>query len=287
MKLGHFDLHLISDGSFRLDGGAMFGIVPKVLWNRTTACDEQNRIRLALNCLLVRTGELNVLIDTGCGHKYTQKQIRIYGIEHPPDMLSQLAARGLDPGDIDVVVNTHLHFDHCGGNTLVRGGEVVPTFPAATYVVSRTEFEQASQPNERTAASYMKHNWEPVQDEGRLELVDDNTEIVPGIRLIATPGHTLGHQSVRIEADGRVFFCIGDLCPTQAHVPLPWIMALDEYPTKTLESRRRIYRQAVQESWIVFFGHESEHPLGNLIEEQGRYKVRSLLWGDEQEKVQL
>ena len=287
MKLGQFDLHLISDGYFRLDGGAMFGVVPKVLWNRTTECDEQNRIRLALNCLLLQTGEHNLLIDTGCGHKYTEKQMRIYGIEHPTDILSQLASRGLDPADIDIVINTHLHFDHCGGNTLVRADEVIPTFPEATYMVRRQEFEEASHPDERTAATYLHHNWLPVQAEGRLELVEEDSEIVPGVTVMATPGHTLGHQSVRIESDGRVLFCIGDLCPTQAHVPLPWIMAFDVYPMKTLESRRRIYRRAVDENWNVFFGHDSEHPLGNLIEEEGGYKVRPLPWGDAPEKVEL
>ncbi len=285
MKLGQFDLHLISDGHFRLDGGAMFGVIPKALWNRTTDCDEQNRVRLALNCLLIRTGEYNLLVDTGCGHKYTAKQMRIYGIEHPPDILSQLAGRGLEPADIDIVINTHLHFDHCGGNTLVRADEVIPTFPEATYMVRRQEFEDASHPNERTAVTYLKHNWESIRTEGRLELVEEDTEIVPGVTVVATAGHTLGHQSVRVESDGRILFCIADLCPTQAHLPLPWIMAFDEYPMKTLASRRRIYRQAVDENWDVLFGHDSAHPLGNLIEEEGRYKVRPLPWGDEPERA--
>ena len=285
MKLGQFDLHLISDGHFRLDGGAMFGVIPKALWNRTTDCDEQNRVRLALNCLLIRTGEYNLLVDTGCGHKYTAKQMRIYGIEHPPDILSQLAGRDLEPADIDIVINTHLHFDHCGGNTLVRADEVIPTFPEATYTVRRQEFEDASHPNERTAVTYLKHNWESIRAEGRLELVEEDTEIVPGVTVVATAGHTLGHQSVRVESDGRILFCIADLCPTQAHLPLPWIMAFDEYPMKTLASRRRIYRQAVDENWDVLFGHDSAHPLGNLIEEEGRYKVRPLPWGDEPERA--
>ena len=289
MKLGPFDLHLISDGYFRLDGGAMFGVIPKVLWNRTTECDEQNRIRLALNCLLVRTAEHNLLIDTGCGHKYTEKQIRIYGIEHPPDILSQLAARGLDPADIDIVINTHLHFDHCGGNTLIRAGEVIPTFPEATYVVGRREFEEASQPNERTAATYLKHNWESDSGRGRSSGTDR------GRHRDRTGSH--GHCNTRdtpwainpcaLSRIGLVLLCIGDLCPTQAHIPLPWIMAFDVYPMKTLESRHRIYRQAVDGNWNIFFGHDSEHPLGNLIEEEGRYKVRPLPWGDGAEKVRL
>ena len=278
MKWGSFQLHRISDGNFWLDGGSMFGVVPKVLWEKKATPDEKNRVCLALNCLLIQTGEKNVLIDTGCGHKYTDKQIEIYRIEHPTDVLRELERFGVSREQIDLVVNTHLHFDHCGGNTRLESGEIVPTFPNATYLVQRQEYEDATHPSERTSSTYLSHNFSPLEEKGMLQLVDEDEEILPGIRLIYTPGHTAGHQSVKIESGGKTLFYIADLCPTSAHVPLPWIMGFDVLPLTTLEVRRRIYRQAVEEKWLLFFEHDPSITSGYLSEESGKHVLVPESW---------
>lgn len=278
MKWGEFDLALISDGLLWLDGGAMFGVVPRTLWEKHTPADERNRIPLAMNCLLVRTGTLNILIDTGCGHKFTPKEKDIFRIEHSTDILRGLAQRGLGAGDIDLLINTHLHFDHCGGNTRKAGEAIVPTFPKATCIVRKQELEAAESPDERTRASYRPENWRPLAERGLLRVVDEDTEIVPGITVVATPGHTAGHQSVKIESEGRTFFFLADLCPTTAHVPLPWVMAYDLYPMTTLETRRKIYRQAADEGWLVFFEHEPGPPIGYLKEISGKYILQPQNW---------
>lgn len=278
MKWGHLELHLISDGSLWLDGGAMFGVVPKSLWERKTVPDERNRIRLGLNCLLVRTGDHNLLIDTGCGFKYTDKEMEIYGIEHETDILRELRRFGVDPEDIDIVINTHYHFDHCGGNTHSEKEEILPTFPQASYVVRQQEYHDANHPNERTGATYRAHNWRPLEERGLLRTVDQDEEIVPGVTLVHTPGHTSGHQSVKIESEGKTLFYIADLCPTVAHVPLPWIMGFDVFPLTTMETRKRIYRQAVEEEWLLFLEHDPQVPVGYLREQNGRFIFEPDSW---------
>ncbi|RPI27946.1 MAG: MBL fold metallo-hydrolase [Acidobacteria bacterium] len=278
MKFGSFDLQIISDGSFWLDGGAMFGVVPKVLWEKKTAPDEKNRIRLGLNCLLVRTGNHNVLIDTGCGEKYTEKELRMYRIEHEVTLAGQLRKAGLSPEDIDVVINTHLHFDHCGGNTCYDGQVVVPSFPRAEYIVRAEEYEDAMCPNERSSASYFQHNWKVLKEKRMLRIVERDEEVLPGIQLIHTPGHTRGHQSVLIQSDGRSLLYLADLCPTTAHVPLPWVMAYDLHPMTTLDVRKQIYRQAVAGKWLLFFEHDPEQPTGYLQEGDGKYLFAPSAW---------
>ncbi len=278
MKFGKFDLQVVSDGNFWLDGGAMFGVVPRVLWEKKTAPDEKNRVRLGLNCLLIRTGSQNVLIDTGCGEKYTEKEIRIYRIEHDVTLVGQLARLGLAPGDIDVVINTHFHFDHCGGNTCHNGDSIVPTFPKAEYIVRQDEYQDASHPNDRSAASYYDHNWRVLRERRMLRLVDRDEEIVPGLRLLHTPGHTRGHQSVLVESEGRSLLFMADLCPTSAHIPLPWIMAYDLYPLTSLEVRKDIYKRAVAGNWLLFFEHDPEQPAGCLQETDGKYLLAPFKW---------
>ncbi len=280
MQWGDFLIHRVSDGGLWLDGGAMFGVVPKPLWSKQTTPDERNRIPLGLNCLLIRTPRKNVLIDTGCGHKYSPKEIDIYRIEHPTDVVQQLAGLGLQPEDVDLVINTHLHFDHCGGNTRIDGGRAVPTFPNATYVVRHQELADASRPNERTRATYFEHNWKPLEERGQLQVIGEDCEILPGIRLINTPGHTLGHQSVLIESRGQTLLYIADLCPTTAHLPLPWIMGYDLYPMTTLETRKRIYAQAAQQGWLLFFEHDPRNFAGYLRQEGGNYILQPHHWED-------
>ncbi len=271
MQLGDFKLSVISDGSFWLDGGAMFGVVPKVLWGKKTPADESNRIRLGLNCLLVQTDTDNILVDTGCGRKYNEKEFRIYGIDRSTHLEAALSRQGLAPEDITVVANTHLHFDHCGGNTRLEEGKAVPTFPNATCLVGQIEYDAARCPNERTSASYFSWNWEPLEKRGQLRVLPENHDIVPGIRFVHTPGHTAGHQSVLIQSGGQTLFYLADLCPTTAHVPLPWIMGYDLYPLTTLATRRAIYRQAVEEHWLLVFEHDPEAPAGYLEEREGKY----------------
>jgi glyoxylase-like metal-dependent hydrolase (beta-lactamase superfamily II) len=279
LKLGDYELQLISDGHFWLDGGAMFGVVPRILWEKKTTPDEKNRICLGLNCLLVRTGRHNVLIDTGCGEKYGEKETRLYRIERQQTLLGELKQKAaLSASDINLVINTHLHFDHCGGNTSIVDGRVVPTFPEATYLVRRSEYENANRPNERTAASYFKDNWRSIEENGRLRLVDQDEEVLPGIHLVHTPGHTEGHQSVLIESNGSKLFYLADLCPTSAHVSLPWIMAYDLYPLTTLETKKEVFRRALAEQWLLFFEHDPHVAAGRLLEEDGKYLLAPVAW---------
>jgi glyoxylase-like metal-dependent hydrolase (beta-lactamase superfamily II) len=278
MRFGECQVEIVSDGVLWLDGGAMFGVVPKPLWEKKAPPDERNRIPLGLNCLLVRTSKVNLLVDTGCGDKYTGKERSIYRLEGPSRLLSGLAGLGLAPEHIDIVVNTHLHFDHCGGNTRLEGTEIVPTFPNARYVVRRQEYQDACSPNERTRGSYLDHNWRVLADQGMLELVDQNCELIDGISLVQTPGHTLGHQSVRVDSPEGTLFYLADLCPTTAHLPLAWIMGYDLFPLTTLETRKQVLSQAVRENWLLVFEHDPKTPAGYLREEQGTYILQPA-WG--------
>jgi glyoxylase-like metal-dependent hydrolase (beta-lactamase superfamily II) len=274
MKFGDFEIFVISDGEMKLDGGAMFGVVPKVLWQKLSPPDPDNRIRLGLNLLLIKTGSKNILIDTGCGDKYNKKERKIYGLSETNKLAGCLDSLGLRTEDIDIVVNTHFHFDHCGGNTSFREDKIVPTFPRAEYVVQQKEFEEAVAPHERNQASYLNENWEALLENGQLSLIDGEAEITPGVTCLPTPGHTLGHQSVLVESLDQSLLFLGDLCPTQAHVPLPWIMAYDLYPRLTLETRRSLYQVAFTQQWTLFFEHDPDHPVGLLDFADGRYRIR-------------
>ena len=280
MRLGSFQLSHISDGSIRLDGGAVFGIVPRVLWERKMRPDGRNRVRLGLNCLLIRTPHEAILVDTGAGRKYSPKEQDIYGIGEEPDVVARLANLGMEPGDVDLVVNTHLHFDHCGGNTRREGGQAVSNFPNATYIVAREDYLTATGRNERTAVSYRSENWAPLQEAHQLRLVDGEQEIVPGVSLVHTPGHTPGHHSVKVQSGGETVFFLGDLCATTAHVPLPWIMGYDLFPLTTLETRKRIYSRAVEEKWLLFFDHDPDVVAGTMSRLEERYVAEPVQWED-------
>ncbi len=280
MRLGRFQLNHISDGSIRLDGGAVFGIVPRVLWERKMRPDDRNRVRLGLNCLLIRTPHEAILVDTGAGRKYSPKEQDIYGVGKEPDVVARLANLGMEPGDVDLVINTHLHFDHCGGNTRWEGRQVVSNFPNATYIVAREDYLTATGRNERTADSYRTENWVPLQEAHQLKLVDGEQEIVPGVSLVHTPGHTPGHHSVKVQSGGETAFFLGDLCATTAHVPLPWIMGYDLFPLTTLETRKRIYSRAVAEKWLLLFDHDPDVVAGVMSRREGRYVVEPVPWED-------
>ena len=266
IKVGRLTCHALDAGVVHLDGGAMFGIVPKVLWQRRSPADERNRIPLAMRCLLIEHSDGLVLVDTGLGNKEDAKFTDIYGVENEGQggrtrLEDALAELGHAPADVAWVINSHLHFDHAGGNTYRNGGgEIGVSFPRARYVVQRGELDFARRLNERTAASYLPHNVEPVP----FMPVDGDVEIVPGIRCVPTPGHTPGHQSVLVESGGERLCFLADVVPTSAHLPLPWIMGFDIEPLVTLETKRRLYTRAEGEGWLLVFEHDPDVAMGRL-----------------------
>jgi glyoxylase-like metal-dependent hydrolase (beta-lactamase superfamily II) len=265
-QVGHLRCHALEGGRQRLDGGAMFGIVPKPLWQRRVTPDERNRIPLALRCLLIEHDDGLALVDTGLGNKEDAKFRDIYGVDNAgaggrtalDDALREV---GFAPEDVRWVLNTHLHFDHAGGNTYRdEAGLVAPSFPRATYVVQRGELDFARHTNERTAASYLGHNFSGLE----FRLLDGETEVLPGIRCLPTPGHVPYHQSILIESAGERACFVADLVPTVAHLPLPWIMGYDVEPLVTLENKRRLYGRAEAEAWLLCFQHDPETVAGRL-----------------------
>jgi len=256
----------------RLDGGAMFGVVPKPLWQRRIEPDARNRIPLALRCLLIETRDALVLVDNGVGNKEPDKFRDIYGIENSPlggeacatRLEESLAGAGFTPADVDVMIDTHLHFDHAGGNTVIEGDALRLTFPRARYVVQRGEWEYAHRRNERIQASYLAHNFDPVEAAGAFRFVTGEQEIVPGVSVRPTPGHTPHHQSVLVRSGGETACFLADLVPTTAHLPLPWIMGYDVEPLVTLESKRHLLGEAQREGWLLIFEHDPITAWGRL-----------------------
>ncbi len=257
-------MHAIQAGGQALDGGAMFGVVPKPLWERRITPDAKNRIQLGMRCLLIEHETGPILIDTGAGNKEDAKFYEIYGVENagtpgPTSLEDGLRAIGVKPEDVSLVINSHLHFDHAGGNTTRDAdGSIRPTFPNARYVVQEGEYRYATHTNERTAGSYFNHNFVPLHDAGRFDFVTGEKEIVAGIRVIPTPGHTPHHQSILIESAGERALFIADLAPTTAHLPLAWIMGYDVEPLVTLETKRRVLTQAAAENWLLVFEHDAK-----------------------------
>ncbi|HEX6937993.1 MAG TPA: MBL fold metallo-hydrolase [Longimicrobiales bacterium] len=272
--LGRFRLHALEAGLQRLDGGAMFGVVPKPLWERRIPADERNRIPLAMRCLLVETPDALVLIDNGAGNKEDAKFVEIYGLENagsPTRLEDALRDAGFAPDDVDFVIDTHLHFDHAGGNTYRDAeGQVRISFPRARYVVQRGEWEYAHLRNERIRASYLPDNFDPVEAAGRFDFVEGERELLPGITLLPTPGHTPHHQSVVLRSDGETACFLADLVPTSAHLPLPWIMGYDVEPLVTLESKRSLLGRARNEGWLLVFEHDPRVPWGRLDPNEDR-----------------
>ncbi len=275
--VGKWKVHAIQAGGQRLDGGAMFGVVPKPLWERRIPADERNRIQLGMRCLLVEHERGLVLIDNGLGNKESAKFHEIYGVENAgaggrtwlDDALAQLKVA---PSDITMMIDSHLHFDHAGGNTYVDAdGQVRLSFPRARYVVQRAEYQWATHTNERTAASYFAHNFAPVMEAGRLELVQGEVEIIPGVHLMPTPGHTPGHQAVRLASGGETAIFLSDLVPTAAHLPLPWIMGYDVEPLVTLETKRRLLKTAAEQRWLLVFVHDAVNAWGRVVHDGKGY----------------
>ncbi len=275
MRFGRFEIDIFSDGTFKLDGGAMFGVVPKVFWEKQKVPDALNRIEMDMNCLLIRDADHVVVVETGAGAKMSDKLRGIYGIERPPQLLVELAKRGIRPEDVSLVVNTHLHFDHAGGNTRRDGDALVATFPRASYVFQRLEWLDATHPNERTHASYYPEDFAPLEAAGKLELIDEEVEIIPGVRLDRVQGHTRGTQTVRVIDGKRTVFFSSDFMPDRHHLPLPWIPAQDLFPLDTLEAKRTILARAVDEQWVVGFTHDKPR-FGTVTSVEGKYKFTEL-----------
>ena len=270
-QIGDIAVTVIPTGRFALDGGAMFGSVPRVLWEKKIKPDSAHRIPMALNTLLIKAGGKNLLVDTGCGDKEDEKFAAMFDY-HPFGKIDELvAAEGVPAGEVDFVLNTHLHFDHAGGNTRIEGDKVVPTFPRARYVVQMGEWEDATRPNERNRASYLEPNFVPLAESRQLDTVQGEAEVVPGVHVIPTGGHTAYHQIVMIEGGGERLVVPTDIIPTTSHLPLPWIMGYDLYPVGTLEAKRRLIKQVVEEGWYVLFYHDPRRPLGKVRQEKGRF----------------
>jgi glyoxylase-like metal-dependent hydrolase (beta-lactamase superfamily II) len=300
VEIGDYRLEIIPDTEFRLDGGAMFGVVPRVLWERVAPPDELNRIRMNMNCVFLETPAEKILIETGIGEKWSEKETAMYGIfRKKPFAQTLLDQTGLTPDDITIVVNTHLHFDHAGGNTCISdfgsgsadfaetSGDrtsqnpqseiAVPQFKNARYFVSKSEFEQAENPHERDRASYLPENWKPVVDSGQLELKPDDYEVVEGLRMQTIKGHSQTMQTWQLDRGGQTVYGFADLIPTRNHLRLPWIMGYDLFPTETLEFKRRVIPQAIDEDWLCVFYHDIDEPLRKLKEVDG--KIASIAVG--------
>jgi glyoxylase-like metal-dependent hydrolase (beta-lactamase superfamily II) len=271
MNLGDFELSVFSDGVYPLDGGAFFGVVPKVMWSKKVVANEKNFITAGLNSLLVRTGKHNVLIETAIGNKLPEKMIKIYG--QPAKLLDNLATGGVSPEDIDIVINTHLHFDHCGWNTVRKGDRALATFPKAKYYVQEGEWQHAQEQHVRDAVSYISDNYNPLIESGQMELLRGDREIVPGVLVRVFPGHTAHMQAVVVTSGGKTACYISDLIPTSAHLDLTWVMAFDLYPLETINSKRRYYEKALPEKWLTVFTHDDEVPWA-WVEQDSEMKLK-------------
>lgn len=277
MKFGDFELHVISDGSFRLDGGAMFGVVPKVLWQKTNPADELNRIALGLNCLLIKTETDLILVDTGIGELYDEKFANMFGIDKSHHLHQELQALGVQAQEITKVILTHLHFDHCGGNCLQNGvGEIVPAFPRARYFMQAKELEYANNPDPRSRGSYLAQNWTAIEKSGQLVLLSGDEEIVPGVQVVVTGGHTRDHQIVKIQSAGHTACFLADLVPTDSHLKTPYVMGYDLYPKTTMEKKQAVLRQALTENWLLIFEHAPQVKAGYLRKENGKLQIEKV-----------
>jgi len=283
LTIGDARLTMLNGGNFRLDGGAMHGVVPKTLWSKLVSCDALNRCEYATRCLLIEVAGKRVLVETGNGDKFSPKLKEIYGIDHDRSIGDALREVGLSPDDIDFVIMSHLHFDHSGGATRfsTSGKGLAPVFGRARHVVQRREWEDATHPHERNRASYLQENIGPLGESGLLQLVDGETEIVPGVRVIPTPGHTAGHQSVLIGAwdpgAPKALF-LGDVVPTAVHVKLPWVMSYDLDPARTVETKSALFKRAVMEDWLLVWGHDKDHAGGRLgVDKEGAFVIRELV----------
>jgi len=272
-QVGRATLHLVTDGCSWMDGGGKFGIVPKVLWQRIIEPDERNRIPMELNCMVIESQGTRILVNTGFGPKLTPKTRDIFGISESR-LLNNLAALGCAPEDIDIVVSTHLHADHCGGNTKMENGSIVPTFPHALYMVQEQEWHDATHPNERTRATYLPENLLPVQKAGQLRLLRGDARITDEVRCLPSPGHTRGHQCIVVESEGKTAIYLSDLASWAVSFEhVAWVTAFDTHPLQTMETKKALQRWALQTDALLVFEHDSRLPWGRLREADGKLQV--------------
>jgi glyoxylase-like metal-dependent hydrolase (beta-lactamase superfamily II) len=267
--IGDFELTILSDGNYYADGGAMFGVIPRVMWEKRITPDERNQIPLALNSLLIRTGQQNVLIETGIGNKLNEKSQAIH--RNQALLMKSFEEAEVSPDEIDIVINTHLHFDHCGWNTHYKDGKPLPTFPRATYYVQQGELEHAHEQHERDKVSYMTDNYDPLVESGQMKLLKGNVEIAPGISVQVFPGHTRDLQAVIIRSGDQVAAYPSDLVCDAKHLDPTWTLGFDLYPLESIANKHRFYKPAIAEQWLVVFTHDHELPWAHLrIGEKGR-----------------
>lgn len=272
IALGSFEIYGVRDGFFYLDGGAMFGVVPKPLWVKLFPADESNRIQMGLNSILIKSDKELVLVDTGVGSLIPPKFYEHYAIEREPDLLGSLKNIGVSPDEITFVINTHLHFDHCGGNTIKNEqGDLVPTFPNAEYVIQKGEWEYALDPHFRDKVSYFHDHFLPLKEHGQLLLVDGDTEVTSGVVVELMPGHTSFHQGVRVRSGTETLVFFGDMVPTSAHIGLGYIASYDLFPVTTLETKASFFEKAAEEDWIIAFDHDPVHYFGRISKVKDKY----------------
>jgi len=264
MQIGKYKLSIIESGFFGLDGGAMFGIVPKPLWEKTNPADDSNRIKLSTRHLVLESDSKKIIIDTGMGDKWDEKTKNIYAVDEQYSMNAALAQIGLKSEDITDVILTHLHFDHTGGSTILNDGKLIPSFPNAKYYVQKKNYDWGIKPSDRDKGSYLSENFLPLFEEGILNFIDGNSKFDDEIELIVVNGHTFGQQMVKIsDGSNTILFC-ADLIPTVSHIPLPYIMGYDLQPLTTLEEKKKFLKLAVDENWKLFFGHDPEFALATV-----------------------
>lgn len=265
MKLDQVEIYSFVENRFKVDGGAMFGVVPKIIWEKLVYCDSENRVDLDLNLLLVKTKDKNILIDAGVGNALTDRMKKIYGIEKDSNLCEGLAIYGLKPEDIDLVILTHLHLDHAGGVVKFNeNGEKIPSFPNAKHVIQSQEWKDAMTPDERTMATYFPDNFSVLENLKLVELVDGEKEVAPGIKVIPTGGHTRGHQAIFIETENGNILCPGDIIPTQNHVKIPYVASVDLYPLETMRVKKELLEKCLNNGWSVAFDHDTELKLAKL-----------------------
>ena len=275
MNLGDFELTAVFDGLYRLDGGAFFGIIPKSMWSKKVQADQNNLVSVGLNSIVVRTGKQTILIETGIGNKLSEKMQKIYG--QPAKLLENLSAARISPEEIDIVINSHLHFDHCGWNTIRQDGKVVATFPKAKYYAPEGEWRHGHKPLERDAISYIGENYDPLVESGQMKLLRGDQEIVPGVSVKVFPGHTETMQAIILQSGGKTACYISDLIPTTAHLDLTWGMAFDLFPVQTIESKKKYYAQAIPEKWLTMFTHDAQVAWGYVEkDERGKMVLRKV-----------
>ncbi len=271
-NLQNVEYHLVSDGVCWVDGGGAFGLVPRLVWERHFSPDEQNRILFSLNCLLIRSEGKTILVDTGYGHKLTEKARRHAGLERPDgDLLTALSNLGVQAEDVDIVINTHLHADHCGGNTLWQGDRLVPAFPKAQYLIQRLEWVDATLPNERTRATYLPENYRPLQETGHLKIINGHTRVTSEVRTAITRGHTRAHQVIILESKGETALFVADMATLHYHLErLAWVTAYDVEPLESIETKRYWQQWAIERDALIIFQHDIQIPTG-LLRPDGKH----------------